>query len=195
MGPLEFFRAGFAEHAAVLRATEDGLAEPFTELVALAAASLRGGGKLLFFGNGGSAADAQHLATELTVRFVRDRAPLPALALTADTATLTAIGNDYGFERLFARQIEALGRPGDLAIGLSTSGRSPNVIAGLRQAGALGLAAAALTGADGGDLPGLARPVLRVPSRVTARIQEMHMLLGHLLCGALERALGLVEGD
>ncbi|HET6522290.1 MAG TPA: phosphoheptose isomerase, partial [Geminicoccaceae bacterium] len=85
--------------------------------------------------------------------------------------------------------------PGDLAIGLSTSGRSPNVIAGLRQAGALGLAAAALTGADGGDLPGLARPVLRVPSRVTARIQEMHMLLGHLLCGALERALGLVEGD
>jgi D-sedoheptulose 7-phosphate isomerase len=191
----EFLRAGFAEHAALLRATEERLAGPFAELVALAAGSLRGGGRLLLFGNGGSAADAQHLATEFTVRFARDRAPLPALALTADTATLTAIGNDYGFERLFARQIEAHGRPGDLAIGLSTSGRSPNVVAGLRAAGALGLGAAALTGGDGGDLPGLARPLLCVPSRVTARIQEMHMLLGHLLCGAVERELGLVEGD
>jgi D-sedoheptulose 7-phosphate isomerase len=190
----EFFRAGFAEHATLLPATEERLAGPFAELVALAAATLRGG-RLLIFGNGGSAAGAQHLATEFTVRLVRDRAPLPALALTADTATLTAIGNDYGFERLFARQIEAHGRPGDLAIGFSTSGRSPNVVAGLRAARALGLGAAALTGGDGGDLPGLARPLLCVPSRVTARIQEMHLLLGHLLCGAVERELGMAGGE
>lgn len=187
-----YYEAGFKEHLTVAQATATALAVPFDRLVASAATTLADGGKLLFFGNGGSAADAQHLATELTVRFQADRRALPALALTTDGSALTAIGNDLGFEQIFARQIEALGRPGDLALAITTSGRSPNVLAGLRAARAQGLTAAALAGKDGGDLPGLADPLLIVPSNSTARIQEMHITLGQLLCGALERALGLV---
>lgn len=186
-----FFESELDEHAAVAAATRAALAEPFARLVAVSLESLRAGGKLLFFGNGGSAADAQHLATELTVRYVDDRAPIPAIALTTDSSALTAIGNDLGFERLFARQVEALGRPGDVAIGISTSGKSPNVIRGLQAAAAGGLTAAALSGRDGGELPGLADPLLIVPSARTARIQEMHITLGQMLCGALEQGLGL----
>jgi D-sedoheptulose 7-phosphate isomerase len=189
-----FFAAEFDEHAAVLRATRETLAGEFSRLVAAAAACIRGGGKLLFFGNGGSAGDAQHLATELSVRYVKDRAPIAAIALTTDTSALTAIGNDLGFERLFSRQVESLGRRGDLAIGITTSGKSPNVIAALKSAKAMGLTAAALTGGDGGAVKGLADPCLVVPSRTTARIQEMHILLGQMLCGALEEELGLVSG-
>ena len=181
----------FAARAETAALTPEAVRAPFAWLAATAAETVRAGGKILFFGNGGSAADAQHLATELVVRFERDRAALAAIALTTDSSALTAIGNDLGFEALFARQVEALGRAGDLAIGLSTSGRSPNVIAGLRAARAGGLAAAALTGGDGGDLVGLADPLLIVPSRETARIQEMHITIGHALCAALEAALGL----
>jgi D-sedoheptulose 7-phosphate isomerase len=188
-----FFAAEFDEHAAVVRATRDALAPEFRKLVAASVACIKGGGKLLFFGNGGSAGDAQHLATELAVRYVKDRAPIAAIALTTDTSALTAIGNDLGFERLFARQIEAIGRRGDLAIGITTSGKSPNVVAGLKSAKAMGLAAAALTGRDGGAVKGLADPCLIVPSQTTARIQEMHILLGQMLCGALEAELGLVS--
>jgi D-sedoheptulose 7-phosphate isomerase len=189
-----FFAAEFDEHAEVLRATRERLAGEFNRLVMAAVACIRGGGKLLFFGNGGSAGDAQHLATELAVRYVKDRAPIAAIALTTDTSALTAIGNDLGFDRLFSRQVEALGRRGDLAIGITTSGKSPNVIAGLKSAKAMGLTAAALTGGDGGAVKGLADPCLIVPSRTTARIQEMHILLGQMLCGALEAELGLVSG-
>ncbi len=181
----------FAAQAETAARTPEAVRAPFARLVAVAAETARAGGKILFFGNGGSASDAQHLATELVVRFERDRAPIAAIALTTDSSALTAIGNDLGFEALFARQVEALGRAGDLAVGLSTSGRSPNVIAGLRAARAGGLAAAALTGGDGGDLVGLADPLLIVPSRETARIQEMHITIGHALCVALETALGL----
>jgi D-sedoheptulose 7-phosphate isomerase len=188
-----FFAAEFDEHAAVVRATRDALAPEFRKLVAASVACIKGGGKLLFFGNGGSAGDAQHLATELAVRYVKDRAPIAAIALTTDTSALTAIGNDLGFERLFARQIEAIGRRGDLAIGITTSGKSPNVVAGLKSAKAMGLTAAALTGRDGGAVKGLANPCLIVPSQTTARIQEMHILLGQMLCGALESELGLVS--
>ena len=187
-----FFHAELSQHAAVAAATDEVLAEPFRRLVEVCTRSLKSGGKLLFFGNGGSAADAQHLATELSVRYVSDRRALAALALTTDGSALTAAGNDLGFERVFARQIEALGRPGDVAIGISTSGRSPNVIAALKEARAMGLAAAALSGKGGGDLVGLADPLLVVPSDVTARIQEMHITLGQMLCGALELSLGLV---
>jgi D-sedoheptulose 7-phosphate isomerase len=187
----DLFEAEFGEHLAVAEATRYALREPFNRLVDACADAVRTGGKILFFGNGGSAADAQHLATELTVRFVRDRAPIPAIALTTDSSALTAIGNDFGFDRLFARQLEALGRPGDVAIGISTSGRSSNVRLGLQAARAGGLVAAALSGGSGGELPALADPLLIVPSSVTARIQEMHILLGHMLCGALERRLGL----
>lgn len=189
----QFIASEFDEHEAVLRDSRKALAGEFRKLVAASVACLKGGGKILLFGNGGSAGDAQHLATELTVRYVKDRAPIAAIALTTDSSTLTAIGNDLGFEQLFARQIEALGRRGDLAIGITTSGRSPNVVKGLETARSMGIAAAAFTGGDGGKVKAIADPCLVVPSRTTARIQEMHILVGQMLCGAIERELGLVS--
>ncbi|MCG8361170.1 MAG: SIS domain-containing protein [Kiloniellales bacterium] len=187
-----FFEAEMAEHAAVAAASGAALAEPFKRLVEAGIESIRGGGKILFFGNGGSAADAQHLATELTVRYLGNRPPIAAIALTTDSSALTAIGNDLGFDQLFARQIRALGRPGDLAIGISTSGKSPNVTIGLEAAKNVGMVAAALCGRAGGDLTKIADPLLIVPSDTTARIQEMHITLGQMFCGALEQGLGLV---
>jgi D-sedoheptulose 7-phosphate isomerase len=145
----------------------------------------------LFFGNGGSAADAQHLATELSVRFVSDRRALAGLALTTDSSVLTACGNDLGFEALFSRQIEALGRAGDVAIGFSTSGNSPNIIKALQTAREIGMTAAAFSGRTGGKLKEIADPILLIPSNTTARIQEMHELLGHILCAEIEDRLGL----
>jgi D-sedoheptulose 7-phosphate isomerase len=188
-----FFKAEFAEHQETTRRTEAALSTAFAGLVAACVKSIRGGGKLLFFGNGGSAADAQHLATELTIRYKTDRAAIAALALTTDTSALTAAGNDFGFDKIFARQIEALGRPGDVAIAISTSGKSPNIVAALRQAKTMALVTAALSGKGGGDLPGLADHLLVVPSDVTARIQEMHITLGQMLCGAVEIELGLAK--
>jgi len=187
-----FFKAEFAEHHAVARATEAALQPAFAGLLAACVACVRGGGKIMLLGNGGSAGDAQHLATELTVRYKRDRAPIAAIALTTDTSVLTAAGNDLGFEQVFARQIAALGRPGDLVIAISTSGKSPNIIAALKQAKTMGLVTAALGGKGGGDMGGLADHLLVVPSDTTARIQEMHITLGQMLCGALEIELGLV---
>lgn len=188
-----FFKAEFAEHHDTAQRTETALAGVFAGLVSACVKSIRGGGKLMFFGNGGSAADAQHLATELTVRYKADRAAIAAIALTTDTSVLTAAGNDLGFEQIFARQIEALGRAGDVAIAISTSGKSPNVIAALRQAKAMKLVTAALGGKGGGGLAGHADHLLVVPSDTTARIQEMHIALGQMLCGALEIELGLAQ--
>lgn len=187
-----FFQAEFEEHERIASATRASLYEPFSRLLRICADAVSRGNKLLFFGNGGSAADAQHLATELTVRYVRDRDPIAAIALSTDTSTLTAIGNDLGFEQLFARQVRAVGKKGDVAIGISTSGRSPNVLLALQAARELGIVAAALSGGDAGGLPGLADPLLIVPSATTSRIQEMHITLGQILCGALERELRLV---
>lgn len=192
MDLARFFESEFDQHEATVRATRAALAGDFARLVGACVECLRGGGKLLFFGNGGSAGDAQHLATELAARYVADRPAIAALALTTDSSLLTAIGNDLGFEHVFARQVEALGRPGDVAIAISTSGNSPNVVAGLEQARAMGLVAAGLAGRDGGAMAGLADPLLVVPSAVTARIQEMHITLGQMLCGAIEIELGLV---
>src|SRR5579862_6057030 len=192
MDVAAFFKSEFAEHDAVSRATQGALADAFAGLLDACVKSLRGGGKLMLFGNGGSAADAQHLATELTIRYRKNRAAIAGLALTTDSSALTAAGNDLGFERIFARQIEALGRPGDLALGITTSGRSPNVILALETARQMGIQAAALSGGDGGRLPGLADPLLIVPTKVTARIQEMHIMLGQMLCAGLEQELGLV---
>ena len=186
-----FFKSEFAEHHDVARKTEGALGTAFAGLTAACVTSLRGGGKLMFFGNGGSAADAQHLATELTVRYKADRAAIAALALTTDTSALTAASNDLGFEQVFARQIEALGRSGDVAIAISTSGKSPNILSGLKQAKAMGLVTAAFGGKGGGGLQGLADHLLVVPSDTTARIQEMHIALGQMLCGAIEIELGL----
>jgi D-sedoheptulose 7-phosphate isomerase len=193
MDVAAFFKSEFAEHDAVARATQGALANSFAELLGACVKSLRGGGKLMLFGNGGSAADAQHLATELTVRYKKNRAAIAALALTTDTSALTAAGNDLGFERIFARQIEALGRKGDVAIALSTSGKSANILAALRQAKAMGLVTAALGGEGGGAMKGLADHLLAVPSTTAARIQEMHITLGQMLCGAIEIELGLVD--
>jgi D-sedoheptulose 7-phosphate isomerase len=188
-----FFKTEFAEHHDTARRTEAALAGAFAGLVGACVQSIRGGGKLMFFGNGGSAGDAQHLATELTIRYKIDRAAIAAIALTTDTSALTAAGNDFGFDKIFARQIEALGRAGDVAIAISTSGKSPNVIAALRQAKAMKLVTGALGGKGGGDLAGLADHLLVVPSDTTARIQEMHITLGQMLCGALEIELGLAK--
>jgi D-sedoheptulose 7-phosphate isomerase len=165
----------------------------FGEAVELCAKSLSSsGGKLLFFGNGGSAADAQHLATEFTVRYVKNRKPIAAIALTTDTSALTAIGNDLGFDELFARQIEALGNPGDVAIGISTSGKSPNIMKALAAAQNKKLVTICFTGANGTAMAKICDAALKVPSKTTARIQEMHITLGQMLVGALEKKLGLV---
>ncbi len=188
-----FWQAEFDEHEAVGKSTRNALVEPFEELLVAATASIAAEGKILFFGNGGSAADAQHLATEFTVRYRTDRAPIAAVALTTDTSTLTAIGNDFGFDHLFSRQIAALGKKGDIAIGISTSGNSPNIINALIEAQKKGIVTVGLTGETGGNMASLCDILLNVPSTTTARIQEMHIILGHMLCAALEMNLGLVE--
>ena len=153
----------------------------------LARDTIAAGRKLLLCGNGGSAADAQHIAAELVGRFVRERAPLPAIALTVDTSILTAVGNDYGFEHVFSRQVAALGAAGDLLVAISTSGKSPNVLAAAREARARGVKIIGMTGQDGGPLAELCDVSLRNPSRNTARIQECHITIGHLLCEAMTR--------
>ncbi len=145
--------------------------------------------KILLFGNGGSAADAQHIAAEMVGRFQRERPGLPAIALTTDTSALTSIANDYGFERVFARQIEALGRPGDAAIAISTSGRSANIREGVLAAKARGLATVGLLGRDGGPVRELVDHALVVDGQKTSRIQEVHILIGHILCEVIEQEL------
>jgi D-sedoheptulose 7-phosphate isomerase len=151
--------------------------------------SLQQGGKLLLCGNGGSAADAQHLATECMVRLEAERAPLPAIALTTDTSLLTAAGNDHGFETIFARQVAGLGRPGDVLLAISTSGNSRNVVRAVEEARQRGLHTLGLLGNDGGRLKAMVHMALVVPSFSTQRIQEVHITVGHILCGALERRI------
>ena len=150
---------------------------------------LRGGRKVLFFGNGGSAADAQHLAAELVGRFGPDRSPLAGISLSTDTSILTALGNDYGYEKVFARQIEALGHAGDIAIGITTSGNSPNVIEAVDMARSKGIFTVGFTGETGGKLKDHVEVLFCVPSRETPRIQETHLLLGHILCDLVDRDL------
>jgi D-sedoheptulose 7-phosphate isomerase len=187
------FDSELSQHLSVAEATKAQLRAPFERIVAVCTTSLKAGGKLLLFGNGGSAADAQHLATELTIRYRKDRPAIAAIALTTDTSALTAAANDLGFEHVFARQIEALGRRGDVAVGITTSGRSPNVLKALETARAMGLVTVAFTGGTGGDTSFFADHRLIVPSEETARIQEMHITLGQMLCAALEIELGLVS--
>jgi D-sedoheptulose 7-phosphate isomerase len=151
--------------------------------------ALRAGKKVLLAGNGGSAADAQHLATELMVRFHMDRAPLPAIALGTDASAATAIGNDLGFEHLFARQVRALGQPGDAFIGLSTSGRSPNILAACKAARERGMTVIGFTGAKGDQVAALCDMLVRVPSDRTPLIQQVHLAAGHIVCEIVEEAL------
>ena len=153
------------------------------------AEALGAGGKLLAFGNGGSAADAQHLAAELVGRFQKERAAIPAIALTVDTSVLTSVANDYSFKQVFARQVQALGRPGDVAIGISTSGESPNVLIAIQAAKAQGLKTVALTGRDGGSVGRAADIHVNVPDQNAARVQEVHRTLMHVICEIVEDGL------
>jgi len=179
----------FAEHAAVLEAAR-GVLEPALERTATVLTQcLSQGGTIFACGNGGSAADAQHLVAELVGRFRAERRPLAAVALSANIATVTALANDYGFEQVFARQVAALGRRGDVLVAISTSGRSANVLAAARIARSLELTVIALTGAGGGELRALAHHWLEAPSQVVARIQEVHGLCIHALCEALDATL------
>jgi D-sedoheptulose 7-phosphate isomerase len=184
----DLYAAEFAEHAGVIEATRAAVQAPFLALAEACIASLRQGGKILFAGNGGSAADAQHLSTELVVRYKANRRALASIALTTDTSLLTAAANDFSFDEVFSRQVEGLARPGDVFIGISTSGNSPNILRALTAAREVGAIPAGLSGRDGGKMVGLAEPLLIVPSPTTARIQEMHILIGHMLCDAIERA-------
>ena len=188
-GAAARIREIFQTHARVADAFLGSSAGDVAVLARTLTAALRARRTVLLFGNGGSAADAQHLAAEFVNRFTFDRPALPSIALTTDTSVLTSIGNDDGFDRVFARQIEALGRRGDVAVGISTSGRSPNVIEGLRTARLRGLVTVGLTGAAGGPMARLCRHLVRVPSNETARIQEIHILVGHILCQLVDESL------
>ncbi len=188
----QFLGEQFAEHRQVFEATAAIVGQSFSAALELLEGSVRASGKLLIFGNGGSAADAQHIAAELVIRYRSDRPAIAAIALTTDTSAITACANDFGFDVLYARQVEALSRPGDVAVGISTSGNSANVIAGLAEARRRGVHTLGLTGGDGGKMPDVCDVAIIVPSTVTARIQEMHILVGHMLCQALEQRLGLV---
>ena len=164
-------------------------ADEVERIAELCTAAIRAGNKILFCGNGGSAADSQHLAAELVGRFKVDRPAMAAMALTVDTSVLTSIANDYGFEDVFARQVEGQGRPGDVLIGLSTSGNSANVLKAFDKARMMGLRTVALTGAGGGKCRAAAELCLCVPAETSDRIQEMHIAVGHLICGRIEAAL------
>jgi D-sedoheptulose 7-phosphate isomerase len=179
----------FAESASVKQQFAREHADRIVQVANLIATAFREGHKVLLFGNGGSATDAAHIAAEFVGRYHRERAPLPAIALATDIAAITCIANDYGYDELFARQIRAHGQKGDIAIAISTSGNSPNVLKGVEAARAVGLTTIAWTGGSGGKLAGMVDHPFVVPSKVTARIQESHITLGHVLCELIEEQL------
>ncbi len=181
-----FYRSLAALQAA---AKDAALLRLVAEIAQAIEASMRTGGKLLIAGNGGSAADAQHLAAEFLSRFLVDRRPLPAVAITTDTSVLTALGNDYGYEHVFERQVLGLGRPGDVFLAISTSGRSPNVLRALEAAHNLGLVTVGFSGAAETSMRALCRHFLAVASSETAIVQQIHMVAGHAICALVERAL------
>ena len=183
------FQEAFTESIELKRRVLETQGRQVTAAAEMLAQIFKTGGKVLIFGNGGSAADAQHLAAEFVNRFQVERPPLAALALTTDTSIITAVANDYDFMQVFAKQVRALGRPGDLAWGISTSGTSPNVVAGLDTARALGLLTLALSGGDGGPVAAASQVALTVPSHNTPRIQEVHITIGHVLCDLVDYLL------
>jgi D-sedoheptulose 7-phosphate isomerase len=176
----------FADSARVKQQFAHDHADRIVQVATLIANAFQNGNKVLLFGNGGSSTDAAHIAAEFVGRYKRERMPLPAIALATDMAAITCIANDYGYEELFARQVRAHGRQGDVAIGISTSGNSPNVLKGVEAARACGLTTIAWTGSNGGKLAGLVDYSFVVPSTVTSRIQESHITLGHVLCELVE---------
>lgn len=178
----------FEEHLEVAKKTLAQLAPAIEKACEAIVACSKSGKKVLTFGNGGSAADAQHIAAEFTGRFVKERRSLPAIALTTDTSALTAISNDYGYERVFERQVEGLAMAGDVLIGISTSGNSPNVVRALVKGKAAGCVTIGLSGRDGGEMNNCCDINIVIPSNITARVQEMHILIGHIICGAVDDA-------
>jgi phosphoheptose isomerase len=187
VGDAALVQAVFDETIALHRRMRDAMQESVIEAAAAVRASLEAGGKLLVFGNGGSAADAQHMAAEFVGRFEREREGLAAIALTTDTSIVTSVANDFTFDWIFARQLEALGRRGDVALGISTSGRSGNVLAALQAGNAKGLKTIALTGRDGGSIGKAAAIHVNVPHESTARIQEVHRTVIHAICALVEK--------
>lgn len=187
-------RGGYQRHIACVERLKNGSLDQLEQLVLLLHDAFRKGRKLLVCGNGGSASDAQHLVAELVGRYVEERVALPAIALNTDVAVLTSVANDYSYENVFVRQVQALGAPGDLFLAISTSGRSPNIVAGLAEARARGLRTAALLGRDGGAAIRVADLAIVVPDQETARIQECHALMIHLLCEGIDRLLRDVKG-
>ncbi|MBI5316564.1 MAG: SIS domain-containing protein [Nitrospirae bacterium] len=185
----DFVLSAFAESATIKQQFAREHADRIVQVAKLMARAFRDGRKVLLFGNGGSAADAAHIAAEFVGRYKRERAPLPAIALATDIAAITCISNDYGFDELFARQVRAHGQKGDVAVAISTSGNSPNVLKGVEAAKACGLTTICWTGGTGGKLAGLVEYSFVVPSTVTARIQESHITLGHVLCELIEEQL------
>jgi D-sedoheptulose 7-phosphate isomerase len=185
----EFVLNAFADSATVKQQFARDHADRIVQVAKLIASAFREGRKVLLFGNGGSATDAAHIAAEFVGRYKRERAPLPAIALATDIAAITCIANDYGYEELFARQVRAHGQKGDIAIAISTSGNSPNVLRGVAAARECGLVTVAWTGGSGGKLAGFVDYPFVVPSAVTARIQESHITLGHVLCELVEEQL------
>jgi len=188
-GSFEEIRRHLEESARVKRAFSTVLVSRIQQLAEKAVSALRTGGKLVLFGNGGSASDAQHLAAELVVRLYADRPGLPALALTTNTSVLTAAGNDYGFDQIFSRQIDSLVSSKDVLVALSTSGNSPNVLRGVEAGRARGAFLAAMTGETGGALAEKVDLLLNVPSRDPQRIQEAHITIGHIVCSLIEKSL------
>ena len=188
---MSFYSSAIADHLRTVNNISE-LEDVVSIAAKFASHCLMDGFKIMFCGNGGSAADSQHLAAELTGRFIKDRRPLAAMALSTDSSALTCIGNDYSFDEIFARQVIGLGRKGDLLIGISTSGNSRNVIRAVEEAQKLGMVSIGMLGRDGGQLKCLCDHSIVVPSDVTARIQECHILIGHILCGMIEQELGLV---
>jgi len=182
----EQIKALFNDHIAVAQTTLLKLSGTISQACKITTDCIAAGNKVLIFGNGGSAADAQHIAAEFTGRFVKERKGLPAIALTTDTSALTAIGNDYGFESIFSRQVEALARPGDVLLGISTSGNSANVLKALNAGKQIGCKCMGFSGRDGGEMNTVCDLNLVIPSNITARIQEMHILIGHIICGAID---------
>ncbi len=188
--PQDLFSTALAEHHALFASLHD--LQPTSERIGQRLADvLHSGGKIMFCGNGGSAADSQHLASELTGRLVDDRRPLAGLALSTDSSALTCIGNDYGFDAIFDRQVRALGRPGDGLVLISTSGNSANLLRAAKAARDCGVVTFGLLGRDGGKLLALCDDALVITSRTTARIQEAHIFIGHCWCAQIEQALGL----
>lgn len=190
---MEKIREDLLASAQLKKEVADTLAEDIATAAEIIIISLSAGGKVLFIGNGGSAADAQHLAAELVGRFKKDRRAFAASALTTDTSILTSVGNDYGFETIFSRQIEALAVPGDIVVAITTSGESPNLVKGMESALRIGCKVIALTGKNGGKVGEMAQVKVKVPSYDTARIQEAQIAIGHSICRAVEGAL--VDGS